>query len=255
MFKSVITGFFSRNVHRLQPADYVLLGVVAAALLFVAFLILRWIFSLLFRKQRDASGNAALFSSGIFADRELLNLSRTERASLEEKVVHLNETFESLTRAYQGRKAEGAVLEDLCERSINYALSLRGVFMELIAATNAFLMFERMKSLLIVYSNAGIEQRFPEAPRLRELEAKLQAIKTNVIEPLHSASTLNVPDPDSFFAQFTVPGPRKHDVVIFNTEMDSLYALMKSYVERALKGRKKIALVAETTQIRNPRTY
>ena len=181
---------------------------------------------------------------------EILKLSRAERQYLESQLTSLEETFGTLRFIYEEKRSSGAMLEELCERLFNYSLSLRGAFMQILAATNAFLGFERMKTLLSLYASSGVEGRYREAPRARELEAKLNGIKRNVVEPLLNKRGLDLPDPQHFFNQFTVPGPKKADVEVFNGEMDDVYQVMRSYVERSLKGKQKFAVLADSTNSR-----
>ncbi len=251
MNESVIIQLIRTNLTSLQPLDYALLGVVAALLLFVIVLVLRRLFSLLFRKGHtaSASGISVLKGGGVFAHQELFDLSQAEQDSFARQVAAVNATFASLARTYQEKKAQGAVPEDLSERLLSYSLSLRNSFMEVIAAANAFLVFERLKFLLVMYTHAGIEERFPDSPKAGELAEQLNAIRQRVIDPLLSANRTGLTDPEAFFSQFTVSGARHHDVEVFNKEMDSIYEAMKTYVERFLRTKKKVALVAEVTKV------
>ncbi|HAK58861.1 MAG TPA: hypothetical protein DCO77_00545 [Nitrospiraceae bacterium] len=253
MNQSILVQFIRNNLSGLQPLDYAILGVVAAILLFMIVFLFRKLFSLLFRKVHTASGSASgisvLKGGGVFAHQELFELSAAERGAFERQVSAINETFASLAGTYREKKSQGAVPEDLSERLLNYSLSLRGSFMEVIAAANAFLVFERLKFLLVMYSHAGIEERFPDSPRAGELAQQLNVIRQRIVDPLLAANRAALPDPVAFFNQFTVSGTGKYDVEVFNREMDSIYEAMKTYVERFLRTKKKVALVAEVTKV------
>ena len=253
MNQSILVQFIRNNLSGLQPLDYAILGVVAAILLFMIVFLFRKLFSLLFRKGHTASGSASgisvLKGGGVFAHQELFELSAAERGAFERQATAINETFVSLAGTYREKKSQGAVPEDLSERLLNYSLSLRNSFMEVIAAANAFLVFERLKFLLVMYTHAGIEERFPDSPRAAELAQQLNAIRQRVIDPLLAANRPGLPDPVAFFNQFTVSGARMQNIEIVNKEMDNIYEAMKVYVERFLRTKKKVALVAEVTKV------
>ncbi|MEK6700409.1 MAG: hypothetical protein AABZ10_15360 [Nitrospirota bacterium] len=251
MHQSLIINFLTRNVNKLQPLDYAILAVLGVALLVAVIVVFRLVLRAFSGRKRSSTGISATADEAVFADREVLKLFQVERQALERQVAVLDETFAAFRDIYREKRSSGAKLEDLCDRVFNYGLSLRAAFLQMIAATNAFLAFERARALFTIYVNAGIEHRFPDAPTVRDLEVKLDRIRQNVVEPLLHGNGLNLPDAKQFFTEFTVPAPKQLKVEVFDADLDGLYQDLKNYVERYLNnGKKKAALIADRTQDR-----
>lgn len=234
MYKSLILQYIIRNMNKLQPLDYVLLGVAALALLFALFLLFRGLYRLLTGKRSGLRGS---LPSGLSASehKDMFRQFKAERELLEQQVTSLSESFAMLRDMYWEKRAAGAMLEDLSDRLFHYTLSLRRTIMQMAAAVYAFSAYERLKTLLRIYAQAGVKNGVSDVQSVEELAERLTTVRQQVIEPILSGKGLNIPDPQKFFGQFTVPGPEEAAIEVFDRKIDDLYNAMKSSVERMAK--------------------
>jgi len=234
MYNSLILQYISRNMNKLQLLDYVLLGVVALAFLFALFSLFRQLYRLLTGRQGDLRVILPSKSSAS-EQKELFWQFKAERELLEQQVSRLGESFLMLRELYREKRATATMLEELSDRLFNYTLSLRRTIMQMAAANHALSAYDRLKTLLRIYAQAGVESRSSDAQSVRKLAEKLETVRQQVIEPILSGKNLNVPDPQKFFGQFTVPGPEEADIEVFDRKIEDLYNSMKSALERTVK--------------------
>jgi hypothetical protein len=233
MYKSLILQYINRNWNKLHPLDYVLLGVVGGSLLFALFLLFRRLYRLMTGKQRDL---CIMPSASSASERRILFRQFTaEREILQRQVSRLSESFAMVRDMYREKRATAATLEDLSDRLFNYTISLRRTIMQMAAAIYALSAFDRLKTLVRIYAQAGVDNPLSDAQSVQELAGKLETVRKQVIEPVLSGQNLNVPDPQKFFGQFTVPGPEEASIEVFDTKIEDLYNSMKSLVERTVK--------------------
>ena len=210
--------------------DQVLLGVIALSLVFGAFVMFRWLFRSLFRKQKVS---LAPVEGDISSYRDLLGLAQAEKGSFDRQISHFNETFKHLLDAYQQKKSEGAQADEINSRLYSFTIALRNAYMQLTAMLSTFLVFEHVKTLLVLYTNLGIDGRSPGAPRAGEIAKKLNVIKARIIAPLLTFQNKFAPDPNKYFFELTIPEPQIiHSIDVVDSELRDLYETISSYLDR-----------------------
>jgi hypothetical protein len=103
IFMSELLKFIMENFKRLQLFDYVLLLLISILTGFSLFLLFRWLYSAIFKKQSEL---LKLRDEEVKGYKNILGQTQIEGKILEGRLSHLEENYASLSEAYEKTKTE-----------------------------------------------------------------------------------------------------------------------------------------------------
>ena len=225
-----ILPFIEINISRLDPADYLLLAVIALSLVAGIFTILRGLYRRVFKKSGFSPVSVQGDTSGY---RNLLGLAQAEKHTLDQQISSFHDTFKGFLEVYQQTMTSGTGAEEVRTRLYSYTIAIRNAYMQLTAMLSTFLTYEQVKSLLVLYKNLDIDGRYSDAPGAKEIEGKLNAIAGRIIAPLVSYRQTMAPDPHKFFSELTIPeSPIILASDVVDKELLVLFEVMASYLDK-----------------------